>query len=161
MTPHIATPNNIQISSDAIKLTVLKSMLCVQRLLHPPSSKTLALSLQVQRLLHLMPRTWPGRGSRSTSARNPPPPGRACRPLLPGGRRGSSLGDEGDRQQSLAPGGRQRSTLGWDSSPMAPAQSLPRRPTQLSAGPQCGVLPRDLPGPSWWPPSPGDLAPPV
>jgi hypothetical protein len=132
MTPHIARPNNIQISSDAIKLMVLKSMLCVQRLLHLPSSGALALSLQVRATRHRQghagsarppspwrlgrspgwrllwrppdhqapaPRTWPGRGFGSTSARNPPPPGRACCPLPPGGRRGSSLGDEGDRQR--------------------------------------------------------------
>jgi hypothetical protein len=112
------------------------------------------------------PRIWPGHDSGSMSRRIQSPPGRACRPLPPGGPRGSSLGAGGGRRQSPAPGAHQRSTLaaptlGWGSSLAAPVSCLPHRPTRQYAGPQRGAPLGDLQVPFWWPPSPGDTAPPV
>jgi hypothetical protein len=106
------------------------------------------------------PRRWPGSGSRSTSRYTRLPPGRACRPRPPGGRRESGPGIRGGRRWSQALGARRRWTSAaptprWDSSLAAPEPCSPRWPMRQCAGPRHDALPRDLQVLSSSPPPPG------
>jgi hypothetical protein len=133
------------------------------RLVHSPGRRLL---WQPPDPLSPAPRIWRGRGSGSMSRHTQSPSGRACCPLPLRRCQGSGPGVGGDQRRSPAPRAHRRSmqaalTPRWGSSLAAPVSCLPRLPTQQCAGPRRGAPPRDLQGPSWWPPPPGNPAPPV